>query len=99
MIRLILKLLVLPIWLILCLLSGLMEVVLRLYSFGAGIFYMFLIVCFILALVSKQWMNLGILSGFLVGAIILTLFIGIVGATIEIWKDRAKNFVFFKLKL
>ena len=93
MIKMILKLLVLPIWLVLCLLSGLLDVVLRLYSLGAGIFYMFLFLCLILALVSNQWTNLGILSGFLVGAIILTVFIGIVGATIEVWKDRVKAFL------
>lgn len=34
MIKMILKLLVLPIWLVLCLLSGLLDVVLRLYSLG-----------------------------------------------------------------
>lgn len=93
MIRMILKLLILPIWLILCLLSGVMDMVLRLYSLSAGIFYLFLIICFILALVSKQWTNLKILSGFLVGAIMITVFIGIVGAAIEIWKDRVKAFL------
>lgn len=95
MIKMILKLMVLPVYLILCLLGGLMDVVLRLYSFGAGIFYLFLIICFILALVSKQWTNLKILSGFLVGAIMITVFIGIVGAAIEIWKDRVKDFMVF----
>lgn len=93
MIRTILKLLILPIWLILCLLSGLMDVVLRLYSLSAGIFYLFLIICFILALVSKQLTNLGILSGFLIGALLLTLLIGVVGAIIEVWKDRIKTFL------
>jgi len=92
MIRMILKLMVLPVYLILCLLCGLMDVVLRIYSFGAGIFYLFLFVCLILALISNQWANLAILSGFLVGIIIVTVFVGIVGAIIEIWKDRAKAF-------
>ena len=92
MIRMILKLLILPIYLILCLLCGLMEMVLRVYSFGAGVFYTFLFVCLILALVSNQWTNLGILSVFLVGITITTVFVGIVGAIIEIWKDKAKAF-------
>ena len=93
MIRMILKLLLLPVCLILYLLSGLMDLVLRIYSFGAGIFYTFLFVCLILALVSKQWTNLGILSGFLIGALLLTLLIGVVGAIIEVWKDRIKTFL------
>lgn len=99
MIRLILKLLVLPIWLILCLLSGLMDLAMRLYSFGAGIFYLFLVICIIIALVSKQWMNLGILSGLLVCGLLLTVVIGVVGAIIEGWKDRAQNFIFYKSKV
>ena len=93
MIKMILKMLVLPICLILCLLSGLMDVVLRFYSFCAGIFYAFLFLCLILALISNQWKNLGIISGFLVGAIVLTVFVGVVGATIEVWKDRVKEFL------
>ena len=93
MLRMILKLLVLPVYLVLCFLCGVMDVVLRLYSFGAGIFYLFLFVCLILALISNQWVNLAILSGFLLGTLILTVFIGVVGAAIEIWKDRVKAFL------
>lgn len=93
MIRMIFKLLVLPIWLSMCLLSGLMDVILRLYSFCGGIFYTFLFLCLILALVSNQWTNLGILSVFMLGAIILTIFLGVVGGIIEVWKDRLKTFL------
>lgn len=93
MIRMILKLLVLPVCFILYLLSGLMDLVLRIYSFGAGILYTFLFVCLILALVSNQWKNFGILSGFLIGATILTVLLGIVGAIIEVWKEKVKAFL------
>lgn len=93
MIRMIFKLLVLPIWLSMCLLSGLMDVILRLYSFFGGIFYTFLSLCLILALVSNQWTNLGILAGFMLGAIILTVFVGALGAIIEVWKVRLKIFL------
>ena len=92
-IRMIFKLLVLPIWLSMCLLSGLMDVILRLYSFCGGIFYTFLFFCLILALVSNQWTNLGILSVFMLGAIIITVFVGVVGAIMEVWKDRLKTFL------
>ena len=93
MIRMILRLLVLPAYLIVCLLCALMDVVLRLYSFGAGIFYLFLIICFILALVSKQWTNFGILSGFLIGTTILTVLLAVVGSAIEVGKEKVKAFL------
>ena len=79
--------------------SGLMDLAMRLYSFGAGIFYLFLVICIIIALVSKQWMNLGILSGLLVCGLLLTVVIGVVGTIIEGWKDRAQNFIFYKSKV
>ena len=93
MIRMILKLLVLPVCFILYLLSGLMDLVLRIYSFGAGILYTFLFVCFILELFSKQWTNFGILSGFLIGTTILTVLLAVVGSAIEVWKEKVKAFL------
>ena len=55
--------------------------------------YTFLFVCLILALVSKQWTNFGILSGFLIGTTILTVLLAVVGSAIEVWKEKVKAFL------
>ena len=55
--------------------------------------YTFLFVCLILALVSKQWTNFGILSGFLIGTTILTVLLAVVGSAIEVWKEKLKAFL------
>ena len=91
--RLLMKIIVLPVSLFLRLLSGVFEISLRLYSFCAGIVYLFLFICLILAIASGQWMNVGILVGITAGAVFVTVLVGIAGATIEVLKDKTKSLV------
>lgn len=91
--KIILKILAMPVYLILCLLSGLIDVGLRVYCYGAGIVYWFLFVCLLLAVICKQWLNVGIFVGIIVVVMLVTVLVGIVVATIEVWKDRIGAFL------
>lgn len=93
MIRFGLKILALPICFVLCVLGILSELLLNLYSYGAGLFINFIILCLILAAVTQEWMNFGILAGILLVAILLTLCIGIIYSGIAILKDSVKDFI------
>ena len=88
--KMILKIFALPVYLILCLLSGLLDIGLRVYCYGAGIVYWFLFICLLLAVICKQWLNVGIFVGIIGVAMLVTFWVGIVVATIEIWKDKLK---------
>lgn len=91
--RLILKIIALPVCLLLYLLGGIYDVGLRVYSLGAGIVYLLLFACVLLATVSGQWLSAGILVGIVFGLIVLTIGVGVIGAVIEVWKDKIKFFL------
>ena len=91
--RLILKIIAVPVCILLYLLGGIYDVGLRVYSLGAGIVYLTLFVCVLLAVISGQWMNAGILVGIILGMVVLTAFVGITGAAFEIWKTKIRNFI------
>ena len=70
-----------------------MNVGLSVYSLGAGIFYLLLFACVLLAVVSGQWMSAGILVGIILGMFVLTALVGITGAVLEVWKTKIKFFL------
>lgn len=88
-----LKILALPVCLILSILSVFMELLVRAYSLGAGLLINFIVICLVLAIISQQWLNFGILAGIFGVIAVLTLCVGLVAATVEIWRDRLKNFI------
>lgn len=91
--RLVLKIMALPVCLLLYLLGGIYDVGLRVYSLGAGIVYLLLVACVLLAVVRGQWLSAGILVGIILGMTALTAFVGITGAVLEVWKDKIKFFL------
>ena len=93
MVRVFLKVGAIPVCLLLYLLGGIYDVGLRIYSFGAGIVYLLLFACVLLAVASGQWTSAGILVGIIFGLVALTTFVGITGAAIEIWKTKIRNFL------
>jgi DNA topoisomerase IA len=90
MIRFGLKILAVPLLIVFCVLSILAELMMKVYSLGMGIFINFVLICVVLAVVSQQWMNLGIFVGILAAIVVLTLLVGLVSATVEIWRDNLK---------
>ena len=93
MIRFGLQILAVPLLIVFCVLSILAELMMKVYSLGMGIFINFILICVVLAIVSQQWMNLGIFVGILVAIAVLTLLVGLVSATVEIWRDNLKAFI------
>ena len=88
-----LKILALPICLILSILSVFMELLMRVYSLGVGLLINFIVICLVLAIISQQWMNFGIFAGIFGVIAVLTLCVGLVAATVEIWRDNLKEFI------
>ena len=93
MLRFIVKLLAMPVYLFLCVLCLLVDLLMRLYSFGVGIIGLLLIVFVVLATIWQQWYNVGAFVVMLVLIAGFTFCIGLFGATIEIWRDRLKGFI------
>ena len=93
MIRIGLKVLALPICLFLSILSVFVELMMRAYSLGVGLLINLIVICIVLAIISQQWMNFGIFAGIFGVIAVLTLCVGLVAATVEIWRDRLKNFI------
>ena len=93
MVRVFLKVGAILVCLLLYLLGGIYDVGLRIYSLGAGIVYLLLFVCVLLAVVSGQWTSAGILVGIILGLVALTTFVGITGAVLEVWKTKIKFFL------
>ena len=79
--------------LLLYLLGGIYDVGLRIYSLGAGIAYLLLFACVLLAVVIGQWTSVGILMGIIFGMAVLTALVGITGTVLEIWKDKIRSFI------
>ena len=93
MVRVFLKVGAIQVCLLLYLLGGIYDVGLRIYSLGAGIVYLLLFVCVLLAVVSGQWTSAGILVGIILGMFVLTALVGIAGAVLEVWKNKIRSFI------
>lgn len=93
MVRVFFKIVAIPVCVLLYLLGGIFDVGLSVYSLGAGIFYLLLFACVLLAVVSGQWMSAGILVGIILGMFVLTALVGITGAVLEVWKTKIKFFL------
>ena len=93
MVRVFLKIVAIPVCVLLYLIGGIFDVGLRAYSLCAGIVYLLLFACVLLAVVSGQCMNVGILVGIILGLVALTTFVGITGVVLEVWKTKIKFFL------
>ena len=81
--KLILKILAIPIIVILSVMNFVIDLIMRVYCFGAGIILNALIVCIILAILWAQWQNLGIFIGIAVLGILATLAFVFLAAQVE----------------
>lgn len=93
MIRVVLKVAALPVFIILCIAEMIMDLGLRLYSFGAGIIYTILGLFVVLAIVMQQWYNVGIFSAMIFLMVLITFFVGVIAAVIGIWMDKLKDII------
>lgn len=90
MVKILMKMLLLPAYLLLRLVGLIYDLGLRVYSVGAGIFYLYLFVFLVLAVMCQQWRNVLILTLIIGVAMFITVVLGIIGAFIEAGKERVK---------
>lgn len=90
--RILIKILLLPVYLILKLASVIYDMGLRVYSFGSGLAFVLLTLFVLLAGFSRQWQNMGIIALIIGGVVLVTVVVGLVGATIEILLEKIKEF-------
>lgn len=84
------RILLLPVYLLLVIAGSIYDLGLRVYSVGAGIFYLYLIIFLALAVICQKWRNVLILSMIIGVSILIIVVLGIIGAFIEIGKERVK---------
>lgn len=89
----ILKFLALPVIAILCVLTVVLNLAMRVYCIGAGIAFMCLALFLLLALVFSQWQNLAILGAITGVGVLVTLGIGFLVTMVEIMRDGLIGFV------
>lgn len=88
--RILIKIWLLPVYLVLMFASRIYHVGLKVFSFGFGIIYLIMFLFLLLAGFNQQWQNLGILAVIFAGAVLITFLFGLVGVFIESWKERVK---------
>lgn len=86
--KMFLKIFVVPAWVLLCLISRVFDLGLKIYSFGAGVVFILLFLGLLISVVNCQWFNAGILLGIAMAIIMMTAFIVFGGVIIGIWKDK-----------
>ena len=82
--------LLLPVYLLLVIAGSIYDFGLRVYSVGAGIFYLYLFIFLALAVICQKWRNVLILSMIIGVSMLIIVVLGIIGAFIEIGKERVK---------
>lgn len=84
------RILLLPVYLLLVIAGSIYDLGLSVYSVGAGIFYLYLFIFLALAVICQKWWNVLILSMIIGVSMLIIVVLGIIGAFIEIGKERVK---------
>ena len=90
MIKILIKIILLSVYLLLAIVGSIYDLGLRVYSVGAGIFYLYLFIFLALAVICQKWRNVLILSMIIGVSMLIIVVLGIIGAFIEIGKERVK---------
>ncbi len=91
--KIILKVLALPAILVLSILNFVMNIVLEVYSLGAGILFIVLGLCIIAAIAGGMWHNLIFLVCMVGAVILLSLAIGFVMGQIKVMRSELIGFL------
>ena len=90
MVKILMKMLLFPAYLLLGFVGFIYDLGLRVYSVGAGIFYLYLFIFLAVAVMCQKWRNVLILTLIIGVAMLITVVLGIIGAFIEAGKERVK---------
>lgn len=88
--RFLIKLLLLPVVMILSLMKLVLDGATKIYCLVAGVAINLLVICAVLAVVTGQWLALGIFAMVFVGVIVVLFFAGTISVVLDGLKDRLK---------
>lgn len=88
--RYLIKLLILPVVMILSLMKLILDGATRIYCLVAGIAMNMIVICAVFAVVTRQWMALGIFAVIFVGVIAVLFFAGTIMVVLDGLKERLK---------
>ena len=87
------KVIALPVILVLTVLEILFKVLMKMGSFILGVFLLLIILCMVMAIINSQWVSLGILVGLVAVGFIVMFGITTVSVYVEVAKEKLKEFV------
>ena len=88
--RFLIKLLLLPVVMILSLMKLVLDGATKIYCQLAGVAINLLVICAVLAVVTGQWLALGIFAMVFVGVIVVLFFAGTISVVLDGLKERLK---------
>ena len=88
--RFLIKLLLLPVVMILSLMKLVLDGATKIYCLVAGVAINLLVICEVLAVVTGQWLALGIFAMVFVGVIVVLFFAGTISVVLDGLKERLK---------
>ena len=88
--RFLIKLLLLPVVMILSLMKLVLDGATKIYCLVAGVAINLLVICTVLAVVTGQWLALGIFAMVFVGVIVVLFFAGTISVVLDGLKERLK---------
>lgn len=88
--RFLIKLLLLPVVMILSLMKLVLDGATKIYCLVAGVAINLLVICAVLAVVTGQWLALGIFAMVFVGVIVVLFFAGTISVVLDGLKERLK---------
>ena len=88
--RFLIKLLFLPVVMILSLMKLVLDGATKIYCLVAGVAINLLVICAVLAVVTGQWLALGIFAMVFVGVIVVLFFAGTISVVLDGLKERLK---------
>lgn len=88
--RFLIKLLLLPVVMILSLMKLVLDGATKIYCIVAGVAINLLVICAVLAVVTGQWLALGIFAMVFVGVIVVLFFAGTISVVLDGLKEGLK---------
>ncbi len=85
------KIILLPVVMILSLMKLLLDGATRVYCLIAGVAINLLIICAVLAIITRQWFALGVFAVVFVGIIVVLFSAGIITVVLDNLKERIKE--------
>ena len=87
------KVIALPVILVLTVLEILFKLLMKMESLLLGLFLLLIIVCMVIAVITSQWVSLGILAALVVVGFIAMFGVTTVSLYVEVAKETLKGFV------